>query len=54
MHDGRLLTLDDTLEFFNIVFELGLKPDEKADLVTFMRVVAEIHADSWSAFRLVR
>ena len=39
MHDGRLLTLDDTLEFFDIIFELGLKPDEKADLVTFMRAL---------------
>jgi len=36
MHDGRLLTLEDTVEFFNLVLELGLKPDEKADLVIFM------------------
>ncbi|MFN0105675.1 MAG: cytochrome B6 [Bryobacteraceae bacterium] len=36
LHDGRLLTLNDTVEFFNIVLELGLKPEEKADLVTFM------------------
>lgn len=36
MHDGRLLTLDDTVEFFNIVLELGLNTQEKADLVTFM------------------
>ena len=36
LHDGRLLTLDDTVEFFNIVLELGLKPEEKADLITFM------------------
>jgi cytochrome c peroxidase len=39
MHDGRLLTLEDTVEFFNIILELGLKPDEKADLVTFMRAL---------------
>ena len=39
MHDGRLLTLEDTVEFFNIILELGLKPAEKADLVTFMRAL---------------
>jgi cytochrome c peroxidase len=39
MHDGRLLTLEDTVEFFNIILELGLKTDEKADLVTFMRAL---------------
>jgi cytochrome c peroxidase len=39
MHDGRLLTLEDTVEFFNIIMELGLKPDEKADLVAFMRTL---------------
>jgi cytochrome c peroxidase len=39
LHDGRLLTLEDTVEFFNIILELGLKPDEKADLVTFMRAL---------------
>jgi cytochrome c peroxidase len=39
MHDGRLLTLEDTVEFFNIILELGLKPDEKADLVTFMQAL---------------
>ena len=39
LHDGRLLTLEDTVEFFNIILELGLKPDEKSDLVTFMRAL---------------
>jgi cytochrome c peroxidase len=39
MHDGRLLTLEDTVEFFNVILELGLKPDEKADLVAFMRAL---------------
>jgi cytochrome c peroxidase len=37
LHDGRLLTLDDTVEFFNLVLELKLKPQEKADLVAFLR-----------------
>jgi cytochrome c peroxidase len=37
LHDGRLLTLDDTVEFFNIVLELRLTPQEKKDLVAFMR-----------------
>jgi cytochrome c peroxidase len=37
LHDGRLLTLEDTVEFFNIVLELRLTPQEKRDLVAFMR-----------------
>ena len=37
LHDGRLLTLDDTVEFFNLVLGLRLSRDEKADLVAFMR-----------------
>ncbi len=39
LHDGRLLTLDDTVEFFNLVLELKLTTDEKADLVSFLRVL---------------
>jgi cytochrome c peroxidase len=35
-HEGRLLTLDDTVEFFNLVLELNLSAQEKRDLVTFM------------------
>jgi len=38
-HDGRLPTLEDTVEFFNVVFQLKLAPDEKKDLVAFMRVL---------------
>jgi cytochrome c peroxidase len=37
LHDGRCLTLEDTVEFFNLVFELKLTKSEKADLVAFMR-----------------
>jgi cytochrome c peroxidase len=37
MHDGRCLTLEDTVEFFNLVLELKLTKQEKADLVAFMR-----------------
>jgi cytochrome c peroxidase len=37
LHDGRLLTLDDTVEFFNLVLGLKLKVDEKKALVAFMR-----------------
>ncbi len=36
LHDGRLLTLDDTVEFFNLVLELKLNDQEKKDLVAFM------------------
>lgn len=37
LHDGRLLTLEDTVEFFNLVLELKLSSKEKQDLVSFMR-----------------
>jgi cytochrome c peroxidase len=37
LHDGRLLTLEDTVEFFNLVLELKLTAEEKADLVAFLR-----------------
>jgi cytochrome c peroxidase len=37
LHDGRCLTLEDTVEFFNLVLELKLKDTEKSDLVAFMR-----------------
>ena len=39
LHDGRLLTLEDTVEFFNLVLELGLKQANKDDLVAFMRAL---------------
>jgi cytochrome c peroxidase len=38
-HDGRLLTLDDTVEFFNLILELKLSESEKKDLVAFMRAL---------------
>jgi cytochrome c peroxidase len=37
LHDGRLLTLEDTVEFFSLVLELKLTPEEKHNLVEFMR-----------------
>lgn len=37
MHDGRCLTLEDTVEFFNLVQELQLTAQEKADLTAFLR-----------------
>ncbi len=39
MHDGRLLTLEDTVEFFNLVQGLKLNEQEKKDLVAFMRAL---------------
>jgi cytochrome c peroxidase len=36
-HDGRLLTLEDTVEFFNVVLGTRLSAEEKADLVAFLR-----------------
>ncbi|KAF0216289.1 MAG: hypothetical protein FD174_3743 [Geobacteraceae bacterium] len=37
LHDGRLLTLEDTVEFFNLILGLKLTGQEKTDLVAFMR-----------------
>jgi cytochrome c peroxidase len=39
LHDGRLLTLDDTVEFFNLVLGTKLAPQEKQDLVAFLRTL---------------
>lgn len=39
LHDGRLLTLDDTVEYFNLVLGTKLNEQEKQDLVAFMRVL---------------
>src|SRR3954464_1596430 len=36
MHDGRLLTLADTVEFFNLVLELKLEAQEKDALTAYM------------------
>jgi cytochrome c peroxidase len=37
LHDGRLLTLDDTVEFFNLVLEVKLSAQEKKALVAFLK-----------------
>jgi cytochrome c peroxidase len=37
LHDDRLMTLEDTVEFFNLVLGTKLSKQEKEDLVTFMR-----------------
>jgi cytochrome c peroxidase len=39
LHDGRLLTLDDTVEFFNLVLGTQLSAQEKRDLVAFLRAL---------------
>lgn len=39
LHDGRLLTLEDTVEFFNLIQQLQLKDAEKEALVAFMRAL---------------
>src|SRR6185436_1812356 len=39
LHDGRLLTLEDTVEFFNLVLGVQLTKEEKQDLVAFLRVL---------------
>jgi cytochrome c peroxidase len=37
LHDGRLLTLEDTVVFFNLVMESKLTAEEKKQLVAFLR-----------------
>jgi cytochrome c peroxidase len=37
MHDGRLLTLEDTVEFHNLVLGTKLTADEKAAVTAFLR-----------------
>jgi len=37
LHDDRLLTLDDTVEFFNLVLSINLTKEEKTDLVAFLK-----------------
>lgn len=37
LHDDRLMTLEDTVEFFNLVLETKLTAEEKADLVAFLQ-----------------
>jgi cytochrome c peroxidase len=39
LHDGRLLTLEDIVEFFNMIQQLKLTPQEKQDLTAFMRAL---------------
>jgi cytochrome c peroxidase len=38
-HDGRLLTLEDTVEYFNLILQLKLTQQEKDDLVAFLRAL---------------
>jgi cytochrome c peroxidase len=35
-HDGRLLTIEDTIEFFNVVLQTNLSEAEKSDLHAFL------------------
>jgi cytochrome c peroxidase len=39
LHDGRLLTLADTVEFFNLILGTQLTAGEKTDLEAFLRVL---------------
>jgi cytochrome c peroxidase len=39
LHDGRLLTIEDTVEFFNIVTQAKLNDAEKKALVAFLRAL---------------
>jgi len=37
LHDGRLLTLEDSIEFHNLVLETKLSEEQKKDLLEFLR-----------------
>jgi cytochrome c peroxidase len=39
LHDGRLLTLEDTVEFFNLILGTQLSAQEKQDVVAFLRAL---------------
>jgi len=39
LHDGRCFTLEDTIEYFNLVLQLRLNAEEKKDLVAFLRTL---------------
>jgi cytochrome c peroxidase len=39
LHDGRCLTLEDVVEYFNLIQQLQLTATEKADLVAFMKAL---------------
>lgn len=39
LHDGRLLTLEDVVEFFNLIQQLKLTKQEKTDIVAFLRAL---------------
>jgi len=39
LHDGRLLTLEDTVIFFDVVLGTGLDAQERGDLVAFLRAL---------------
>src|ERR1700680_2916740 len=39
LHDGRLLTLEDTVEYFNLMLDRKLTEQEKTDVVAFLRAL---------------
>ncbi|KTC66276.1 cytochrome c Hsc (plasmid) [Legionella adelaidensis] len=39
LHDERLLTLEDTVEFFNLILQTNLTTQEKQDLTAFMKTL---------------
>lgn len=39
LYDGRLLTLEETVEFFNLVLQTNFNQEQKTDLVAFLRTL---------------
>ena len=38
-HDGQARTIDDTVDYFDRRFQIGLRSDQKQDLVAFLRAL---------------
>jgi len=39
LHDSRLLTLEDAVEFFDIILQTRLSAEEKKDVVAYLRAL---------------
>jgi cytochrome c peroxidase len=39
LHDGRLLTIEDAVEFFNIILQTQLTASEKRALATYLKAL---------------
>ena len=52
LHDGRLLTLEDTVEFFNLIFETQLGPSSGCAGITPPSLIYEVFTTALELFRV--